>query len=216
MHTFYKTELGFRTLKLRDLQLNARQRRLLVLIGTDDFHTLNAAMKQRIAEPELLQQLMDLGLIVKEAPDAVALHQVKEEADIQPQILTQHSEIHTALQHSSSAIAEDIQFKQQNFQPEPVIINAQENNQLTADFTPHFSPLAFDELKQFMMQHLQQYCGLMAKQLMLKIQAAEQISQLKQCQMQWITLLQESRIVPQLLNNALHQVNLSMRKLQSA
>ena len=50
MDTFYKTELGFRTLKLRDLPLNARQRRLLVLIGTDDFSALNTAMKHRIAE----------------------------------------------------------------------------------------------------------------------------------------------------------------------
>ena len=63
MHTFYKTELGFRTLKHRELDLNARQRRLLLLIGTEDFNTLNSMLKQRIADPELIQQLMALGLI---------------------------------------------------------------------------------------------------------------------------------------------------------
>ncbi len=214
MDTFYKTELGFRTLKLRDLPLNARQRRLLVLIGTDDFSALNTAMKHRIAEPDLLQQLIDLGLIFKEKNHAEPL-QKREEAAVEPrpQILTQPSEIHTALSVPSSTTATE----DYSFQLEKAQVATEPAQPITAADVPieSLSPLAFDELKQFMMQHLQQYCGLMAKQLILNIQAAEQVSQLKMCQIQWITLLQESRIVPKLLSHALQQVNLSMRKLQS-
>lgn len=54
MSTFYKTELGFRTIKLRDLALNAKQRRLLLLIGTDDFNAMNSSMQNRFATPELI------------------------------------------------------------------------------------------------------------------------------------------------------------------
>ena len=50
----------------------------------------------------------------------------------------------------------------------------------------------------------------------LKIKQSEQLPQLKACQMQWITQLQESRILPQSLNAALQQVNLSMRTLQGS
>lgn len=214
MDTFYKTELGFRTLKLRDLPLNARQRRLLVLIGTDDFSALNTAMKHRIAEPDLLQQLIDLGLIFKEENPAEPLQKQEEAAvEPQPQILMQPSEIHTALNVPSSTATEDYSFQLEKAQT--ATGPAQPISAADVQIEP-LSPLAFDELKQFMMQHLQQYCGLMAKQLILNIQAAEQVSQLKMCQIQWITLLQESRIVPKLLNHALQQVNLSMRKLQSA
>ena len=67
-----------------------------------------------------------------------------------------------------------------------------------------------------MIQHLQQYCGLMAKLLIEKIKQSEQLPQLKACQMQWITQLQESRILPQNLNAALQQVNRSMRTLQGS
>ena len=156
-----------------------------------------------------------MGLIFKEENQAEPLQKQEEAAvEPQPQILTQPSEIHTALSVPSSTTAtEDYSFQLEKAQP--ATGPAQPISAADGPIEP-LSPLAFDELKQFMMQHLQQYCGLMAKQLILNIQAAEQVSQLKMCQIQWITLLQESRIVPKLLNHALQQVNLSMRKLQSA
>ncbi len=61
--TIKKTELGFQTLKDRQLALNARQRRLLLLIGTDDSNQMPVHYQQRIAEEPLLEQLMELGLI---------------------------------------------------------------------------------------------------------------------------------------------------------
>lgn len=230
MNTFYKTELGFRTLKLRDLELNARQRRLLVLIGTDDFHALSQTMQQRIASPDLLQQLIDLGLIIRQsilaAPstDTAARPDSAETADsLTTANLAQHSEIQTSLQISAAASPECIQPQQKIApiapapQPVPSAPPAADDAQLkSASPKAEMTALDFEALKTFMVQHLQQYCGLMAKQLIFKIQAAEKIAELKLCQMQWITLLQESRILPKMLNDALQQVNLSMRILQAA
>ena len=61
MNEYYKTQLGIDTLQSRSKDLTARQRRLLVLIGTEDFTLLADQFKQRIAPPELLEQLSNLG-----------------------------------------------------------------------------------------------------------------------------------------------------------
>lgn len=66
------------------------------------------------------------------------------------------------------------------------------------------------------MDLLHNHCGLMARQLILKIQQATSIRDIKLCQMQWITALQESRISPLELNHTMQQINHSMQYLQSA
>lgn len=63
MDHYQKTTMGIQALRERNLNLSARQRRLLVLIGTDDLNALNPLLKQKIATPELLEQLESLGLI---------------------------------------------------------------------------------------------------------------------------------------------------------
>ena len=63
MSQYHKTQLGLESLKQRSMDLNARQRRLLLLIGTEDFNLLNEQFKRRIASAESLQQLVDMGLI---------------------------------------------------------------------------------------------------------------------------------------------------------
>ena len=63
MSQYHKTQLGLESLKQRSMDLNARQRRLLLLIGTEDFNLLNEQFKRRIASAELLQQLLDMGII---------------------------------------------------------------------------------------------------------------------------------------------------------
>ena len=63
MNHYQKTALGLDALQQRHIPLNARQRRLLVLIGTEDFEQLADQFKQRIATPEILGQLIELGLI---------------------------------------------------------------------------------------------------------------------------------------------------------
>jgi hypothetical protein len=52
-----------------------------------------------------------------------------------------------------------------------------------------------------MIQTLTTYCGLMARPLIQKIQMIKNLQQLKACQMQWITFLQESRIPQQIESN---------------
>ncbi len=63
MNHYQKTALGLDALQQRHIPLNARQRQLLVLIGTEDFEQLADQFKQRIATPEILGQLIELGLI---------------------------------------------------------------------------------------------------------------------------------------------------------
>ncbi len=265
MDTFFKTELGFRTLKLRELELNARQRRLLVLIGTEDFKAMSAALKSRIASPELIQQLTDLGLIqLERTSESDSLNSLQQQhisivntpqhspntnhADatlqaVQGQkIWAQPTEILTKLVQPVIESANKIlpaQSSPQNAAPAPSEIQTSlNNNSILEPVQPqHIQPsvahtppepapapapaalpeaLTFDQLKHFMIQHLQQFCGLMARQLIDKIQHAAQVPELKSCQMQWITQLQESRIQPKLLNDALQRVNYSMRILQGS
>ncbi|ENT2172009.1 hypothetical protein ACFFIK_003909, partial [Acinetobacter baumannii] len=63
MAGFYRTNLGRVALQQRNIALNAKQRRLLLLIDHEDFQSLNTEFKKRIAPPELIQQLIDLELI---------------------------------------------------------------------------------------------------------------------------------------------------------
>lgn len=58
MNQYYKTQLGLDTLKTRSFDLTPRQRRLLVLIGSEDFILLSEQFKQRIAPAELINQLI--------------------------------------------------------------------------------------------------------------------------------------------------------------
>ncbi|MCP5927697.1 hypothetical protein NL327_27975, partial [Klebsiella pneumoniae] len=67
--------------------------------------------------------------------------------------------------------------------------------------------LSFEEIQQLMKQTLSQYCGLMAKPLIQKIEQIKTLQELKVCQMQWITSLQESRIPSNELAHTLHSIN---------
>ncbi|MBP7900203.1 MAG: hypothetical protein KAZ51_03005, partial [Acinetobacter sp.] len=73
--------------------------------------------------------------------------------------------------------------------------------------------LAFVEIQQVMIQTLTTYCGLMARPLVQKVQSIKTLQQLKACQMQWITSLQESRIPPTQLNQTLKLINYSVQHL---
>ena len=193
MNHYQKTALGLDALQQRHIPLNARQRRLLVLIGTEDFEQLADQFKQRIATPEILGQLIELGLI--------------------------HS---TQTAHVSSPIE-----PLSEFQPPASLLENSQNSVNPIDLdriaqTPTQSPApplkaySFEETRDLMMSLLQRYCGLMAKQLILQIQSATDLHNLKRCQMQWITTLQESRIEPTVLNQHLQQINHSLLRLQAA
>lgn len=197
MLNYYKTELGLEALQQRSRDLNARQRRLLVVIGTEAFNLLSHSHKERIAPPELLEQLQDMGLIAPANRSKAARANPLPVSEIQVS--------NTTLEHSPPAPTSPA-----GFQPiQTSLVTATHHKAVE----PVLEAMSFEEVKQLMAQLLSQYCGLMAKQLMVQIQTAQDIRSLKLCQMQWITNLQESRISPQQLNHALQQVNHSLQEL---
>ncbi len=213
MSTFYKTELGFRTIKLRDLALNAKQRRLLLLIGTDDFNAMNASMQNRFATPELIQQLLALGLIQTDAPYSLDsdMLPITNDAFTAPTPETIQVQIfkHEAIKSSTQTfVMPDT--------PSPLLSHPETHVELSLEATTlHTHASTLNELKDFMTQQLQQYCGLMAKLLIEKIHHTQHPAELKTCQMQWMTHLQESRIQPTQLKMALKYVNSSIHTLAS-
>lgn len=213
---YSKTQLGHAALKQRSLQLNARQRRLLVLIGTEDFDAMNEIFKQRLAPPELIEQLSEMGLIM-----ASSIQSLTETTD---QIQT--TTLHTAQQNTfTRSLTEKMQqpIQLEITEPKPQTVQLSEE-QIVQPNSPiedeakfeDLVALDFDDVKYLMAQLLQKYCGLMAKQLVLRIQGSEDIRALKLCQMQWITQLQETRIPPKELNRILHQINFSLQRLNPA
>lgn len=211
MSQYYKTHLGIESLKQRSMDLNARQRRLLLLIGTEDFDLLNQQFKNRIATPELLEQLVEMELIASHTTiEDIANKVLDTQIASIPSTPENQSIIHDKVAEElietsvlpSSSISEPSpsQHTETQLEPEPIVLDS----------------FSFDEVKDLMAQLLQQNCGLMAKQLINRIQQAQDSHHLKQCQMQWITTLQESRIKPYDLNRHLKQINFSLKTLVNA
>lgn len=212
MSQYYKTDLGIESLKQRSMNLNARQRRLLLLIGTEDFDLLNEQFKQRIASPELLEQLINLGLIADDAPSQVNSSSILKSFESASEITHPNQLIKKNQENMTDAII--THRVNDNLSPE-----IQADLSITDTHHPleiKLHTLGFDEVKQLMAQLLQQNCGLMAKQLINRILQASDLAQLKLCQMQWITTLQESRISSNELNFHLKQINFSLQKIMSS
>ena len=193
MNHYQKTALGLDALQQRHIPLNARQRRLLVLIGTEDFEQLADQFKQRIATPEILGQLIELGLI----------HSI------------QTSRVSSPIQPSSEAQSSTSVLENSQNNVNPIDLDNTEPTPAPSP-APPLKAYSFEETRDLMMSLLQRYCGLMAKQLILQIQSATDLHSLKRCQMQWITTLQESLIEPAVLNQHLQQINHSLLRLQAA
>jgi hypothetical protein len=208
MSQYYKTDLGIESLKQRSMNLNARQRRLLLLIGTEDFDQLNEQFKQRIATPELLEQLSHLGLIAQDtlvqSHVEIPVNHLDSEIEVHPQIqpstVTPEKQIPAVILSTFDNLATEISHAVPMLETENKI-------EVTLQV------LDFEEVKNLMIQLLQQNCGLMAKQLINRIVQAEDLTHLKSCQMQWITTLQESRISANELNFHLKQINFSLQKM---
>ena len=220
MDHFLKTDLGIQTLKQRSIQLNARQRQLLLLIGTADFKILNLELKKRLATPERLQQLEDLGLIFQNKIDDSNNKDVEITADneVKKIEIKNNATLHIkteqrntlTLQTSKIQVSEKLILNTSPVLTETVI--SQKIEAIQAEITC----ISFDEIQQKMIDLLKTYCGLMAQQLISNIQHASTLRDIKRCQMQWITALQESKISPLELNRTMQQVNHSIHNLQSA
>lgn len=211
MAGFYRTNLGRVALQQRNIVLNAKQRRLLLLIDHEDFQNLKGEFKKRIASPELIQQLVELELI---APTASTETLTDEEIILKTSPLNnkveenQKKSVGSSIAHSPNHVGE-IQFSEQK---------TLDQSSSTTYFQPVISSkaLSFEEIQLLMMKTLSSYCGLMTKPLVQKIEKTTTIQELKLSQMQWITSLQESRIPPQELASALHTINYSIRLLQES
>jgi len=203
MSGFYRTNLGRVALQQRNITLNAKQRRLLLLIDHEDFQSLDTEFKKRIAPPELIQQLIDLKLI---APSSENYSELPEQISPQESSITT-KEIHqkNVDENKSNDLVGEIQVPQSTSAPSNI-----ENNQPSIPV----QQLSFEEIQQLMKQSLSQYCGLMAKPLIQKIEQIKTLQELKMCQMQWITSLQESRIPPHELAHTLHSINYSIQLIQ--
>lgn len=182
MKHYQKTPFGLQALQQRDTLLNARQRRVLILIGTEDFEHLTDQFKQRLATPEILEQLIEWGMIeLLGAPKMQNLKTIETESE---------NPFLTAVSRSDSILTEE--------------------NTVHSEYS--FDAQSFNEVRAFMVSLLERYCGLMAKQLIRNIEMASDLHSLKRCQTQWITALQESRIEPTLLTRHLQQINRSWLK----
>lgn len=214
MH-FYKTQRGIEVLQDRSIPLTARQRRLLVLIGSQDFNLLNDGLKQQLAPTELLDQLYAMDLIVPAETGEVTISQKLADARADTKVDLAHSEIHRSL---DSSIVATSTTKDLNPEMEPIKIlqntPSAETDSSHEQKLPELKLMSFEDLKYMMMESLQKYCGLMAKQQIHHILQAPDVRSLKLCQMQWITSLQESRIAPQELNHILKQINFALDQLQ--
>ena len=212
MSQYYKTDLGIESLKQRSMNLNARQRRLLLLIGTDDFDLLDKQFKHRIAPPEIVAQLIDMGLI------AAAIQQT---IQIPEPTTLLNTEIKTSLPLQTTSPIKDNLAESITTTALPALISEVALSSSPATEPQHeieltLEELSFEQVKHLMAQLLQQNCGLMGKQLTTRILNSHDLRSLKLCQMQWITELQESRIRPHELNQCLKQINFSLQKLNAA
>ena len=198
MNHYIKTELGTQALQQRSFDLSPKLRRLLLLIGTPDFHKLTTQLQKNIATPEMLRHLESLGLIknLQTKPQKVTevSHAQVTQEKVEKIIVKKVAE-HTSL-HNQSDIA-----------PAPQVNLALDNEII-------LQKLNFNETKNLMIQLLRQNCGLMAKMLIQKIENAEHSQALKLCQMQWLTALQETRISPIELNKNLQMINYSMQHFE--
>ena len=208
MSQYHKTDLGIESLKQRSMDLNARQRRLLLLIGTEDFNLLNEQFKKRIAPVELLEQLLDMGLIACSSDEQI-------QTTVSSPVV--HSEIETSLStQTTTALAEKLAEPITTPSLSPSIASIADTEVEKEVIEVSVEALNFEQVKQLMAHLLQQNCGLMAKQLTTRILETQDLRSLKLCQMQWITELQESRISAHDLNQCLKQINFSLQKLNAS
>lgn len=191
MSHFFKTELGQNALQQRNIALTARQRRLLLLIDHDDFKDLDKDYKERIAPTELVQQLIDMGLLAEQETRSNSVETKENHSFVQEEIIEAENTTTIDIAHTKD-ISEV---------------------KTSATETIELEKLPFIEIQQVMIQTLTTFCGLMARPLIQKIQSIKTVQQLKACQMQWITSLQESRIPPAQLNQTLKLINYSVQHL---
>ncbi len=190
MLDFIKTSRGLAEIKQRNLSLNARQRQLLFLIDTPAFTQLSKPQQQQIATHDLLDQLLHLNLITFKTDASEKQYRVfkKQQQTLIDKVLDPKP---------STTVASTAKVIATRAPPKAV----------------EFKVLSFYDIQQLMTESLHRYCGLLAKILIEQILQAQTTQHLKNCQMQWITHLQESRMPALELSLTLQQINFAIKVL---
>ena len=189
---FSKTELGLQVLKDRSIPLSARQRQLLLLIGTPDLAVIIDTTKTRIVQPEILDVLVEKGLIFNTNQNNIETAKINTNASKQNTLASHQNLVHAKVKNTPNEIQQP-NFKNENIELDTI--------------------LSFEDVKELMIKSLQEYCGLLAKPLIIQIENALNLEILQRCRMQWITHLQESKIHPNKLNFYLQHINYSLVKI---
>ncbi|MBF7685470.1 hypothetical protein I2F17_06510 [Acinetobacter sp. B10A] len=200
---YIRTTEAILALQNRDRILSAKQRQLLILIGSKDFNKLSAHAKEAMCSSDIFDSLIHLGFLKKDLPihadslnhaddssptnsvpkDAITIVQPAEESKIAQESTenTPISRIHVSTTEETPAPLSSNSIPTQSTQ-EPVY-EAYQNLALT-----------FDNMKNLLTDTLNTHCGLMGKTHARKIESAQTVAELKRSHMTVITLLQESRM----------------------
>lgn len=221
MQVYKRTEQGYQELSQRRLRLSARTRTLLLLLESDDLKQLSQDALAKIAHPENFKILLDLNLIsatqpldnsiksVETRPASSAYpHSKLDQQTISLDHVIHQDKITIQKPKSISDLDQDIQSPLMYIETETQPIAQIENLELE----PHMLDLL--EIKTLMQNTLKQYCGLMAKNLIVMIEKTNSISEIRQHQSKWLTSLFETRISRQQLNELLKTINQSMDKIE--
>lgn len=184
---YIKTSAGNDALQQRSKQLSAKQRQLLFLLGTEDFDKLPASSRERLLQPEMLEDLLALGFIEEQAePEPVETtepppaHHTPSTSNVLSQVLQRYTQPQARPTLAEEIAEEQAQADfQKSIAPPPVVID---------------TPLTLTAMREMMVNALQQYSGIMAKALTEKVRQCQTVNELRSCHMAWVTLLQETRL----------------------
>lgn len=208
---YKRTELGSVEILERRLKLSARIRTLLLLIESDDLQKLD----HKIAHPEHFSTLLELGLIIPIQPQSLLQHSdlssqhVNDNNFIAENSLT-HSRHWSAHLDSAVEILNPPQFQSIALVEQPILDQEQS---LIKEMS--LEPLGFADVRTLMCDTLKQYCGLMAKHLIVAIDNAQTTKDLRTYQKKWLTSLFETRISREKLTVLLKKINYHLQQIDS-
>lgn len=209
MLNYIKTAQGIQALEQRQHSLNARQRRLLVLIGSPDFQHMSPAMLERFAPSDLVEQLQNLGFITTQVNDHTQIKITSPTTSTKPEATLDHTVSTRYLNAEKTSTLEQAPNSNAHHPALEITLSTAPHGTDKESFVTQ-KALDVTELKFTMIQLLQRNCGLMAKQLIHDIEHAKDVKKLRICQIQWLTLLQESKIPPAELKQQLRIINFSL------
>ncbi|OEY91481.1 hypothetical protein BJI46_07030 [Acinetobacter qingfengensis] len=208
MQTYQRSALGQEELQQRKLPLPARARTLLLLLESAQLNQLDTGLVNKIANQENYQILLQHGLIVpQQSTEPVKVPSIRTQQSL---IKTENQEVKIDLDKHLEPTEKAIVLSQQ------INLQVQKTEQSTATSAIQNIPeMQFSEIQKIMQNTLQQYCGLMAKQLIISIAQAQSIEDIRLYQSKWLTTLFESRINRQELNQLLFIINQNLKRLES-